>query len=495
MGRGYVVLFYFVRNFKECFCNFSIAFCNGVGVGRRKLPYNHVAGDIRVLHRYFGLSFIIGFSIGLLLLGCCFVIVNLGVNKIINNPSFRVEYFIDNYNDSFTPVESKEERFLAKTDITLRYGDNLFDLIMKHQFDRHDANEIISAIGDSVDIKKLTAGQIFHVDYSYNMVPKFYHELYGRSYGVDYQYYPEYQAFIEKRRVERIAFKLPDGVKYIVSRAGNKYVLDVEHPKLTSNRHVVSGVIHNNLFSDVLSFNMKASTLFNVLNEYAFLIDFQRDLHQGDKFVFVLDTHRDGDGDIIDEKVLYVNLILSGKSYEIFNFNGLFFDRKGDSVKKALLKTPIDGARISSRFNLHRKHPILGYTKAHLGVDLAAPTGTPIYSAGDGIITAKKRHENYGNYVEVRHNKEYTTRYAHMSKFANVHVGQRVSQRQIIGYVGMTGRATGPHLHYEVIRNGSHINPSSIKVSSTKHIDVAKINVFKSIVKEIDDFLKKSFSF
>ena len=225
------------------------------------------------------------------------------------------------------------------------------------------------------------------------------------------------------------------------------------------------------------------------MNEYAFLIDFQRDLRRGDKFVFVIETNRDGDGDIVKEKVLYVNLILSGKKYEIFNFNGSFFDRKGFSVKKALLKTPIDGARISSRFNLHRKHPILGYTKAHLGVDLAAPTGTPIYSAGDGVVVAKTRNDSYGNYVDVRHNNEYTTRYAHMSRFAKISVGQRVVQRQIIGYVGMTGRATGPHLHYEVIRHGVHINPSLIRVASTKSIDKAKMEKFNVIVNEIDSYL------
>ena len=230
--------------------------------------------------------------------------------------------------------------------------------------------------------------------------------------------------------------------------------------------------------------------MYNVLNEYAFLIDFQRDLRQGDKFLFIIDTQRDADGDIIDENVLYVNLTLSDKKYEIFNFEGKFFDRKGYSVKKALLKTPIDGARISSRFNLHRKHPILGYTKAHLGVDLAAPTGTPIYSAGDGIIVAKKSNDSYGNYIDVRHNNEYTTRYAHMSRFAKVFVGQRVLQRQVIGYVGMTGRATGPHLHYEVIRHGVHINPSSIKVASTKSIDKSKMEKFNLIVDEIDGFLK-----
>jgi murein DD-endopeptidase MepM/ murein hydrolase activator NlpD len=257
-----------------------------------------------------------------------------------------------------------------------------------------------------------------------------------------------------------------------VSRNNGSYILQIEKPKLITKRHVVSGIITTNLFSDVLVSNIKASTLYNVLNEYAFLIDFQRDLHVNDKFIFVLDTSTDEDGDVLSENILYVNLILSGKNYEIFNFNNRFYDRKGRSIERSLLKTPVDGARMSSKFNPKRKHPILGYTKAHLGVDLAVPSGTPIYASGDGVITRKTYNSAYGNYIEIRHNNEYSTRYAHMSKFANnLKVGQKIRQRQVIGYVGMTGLATGPHLHYEVLRHGRHINPSTVKATVRKTLN------------------------
>lgn len=412
------------------------------------------------------------------------------VVNILKNPTFRTEYFIHDYCEYFLKdTRRSEEELFGKTDIILNYGDNLFYSIVKNQFDRNDANDIVALLGEKIDMKKLIAGQSFHVEYAYRVSAKNY-ERYKKNNNRNRFYYPEYKVLTEKRRIENFIFKLADGTKYIVSRADDGYLLKIDKPKLALDRHIISGEIRNSLFSDVLSFDVRASTLYNVLNEYAFLIDFQRDLRQGDKFLFIIDTQRDADGDIIDENVLYVNLTLSDKKYEIFNFEGKFFDRKGYSVKKALLKTPIDGARISSRFNLHRKHPILGYTKAHLGVDLAAPTGTPIYSAGDGIIVAKKSNDSYGNYIDVRHNNEYTTRYAHMSRFAKVFVGQRVLQRQVIGYVGMTGRATGPHLHYEVIRHGVHINPSSIKVASTKSIDKSKMEKFNLIVDEIDGFLK-----
>ncbi|NDD47528.1 MAG: M23 family metallopeptidase, partial [Flavobacteriia bacterium] len=135
------------------------------------------------------------------------------------------------------------------------------------------------------------------------------------------------------------------------------------------------------------------------------------------------------------------------------------FNAKGESVRKALMKTPIDGARLSSRFG-KRKHPILGYTKVHAGVDFAAPTGTPVYAAGDGTILEARRKGAYGNYVQIRHNSSYSTAYAHLNAFARgVRKGKRVRQGQVIAYVGTTGRSTGPHLHYEVIRNGKRVNP------------------------------------
>lgn len=412
------------------------------------------------------------------------------IEKIVSNPTFRLEYFVnDGYNERFIINNNDgDEQLTGKTDIILHYGDNLFYSIVKNKFDRNDANDIVSALSGRVDMKKLIAGQSFHVDYSYHVSANLYERRRIACNNNNFCY-PEYKVLVENRRIDQFMFKLSDGTKYIVTRCEDGYRLHIEKPKITLDRHIISGDIHNSLFSDVLSFDVKASTLYNVLNEYAFLIDFQRDLRRGDKFIFVIDTRRDEDGDVVDENVLYVNLILSGKKYEIFNFHGSFFDRKGYSVKKALLKTPIDGARISSGFNLHRKHPILGYTKAHLGVDLAAPTGTPIYSAGDGVVVVKKSHNIYGNYVDIRHNNEYTTRYAHMSRFAKISVGQRVMQRQVIGYVGMTGRATGPHLHYEVIRHGVHINPSSIKVASTKSVDKSKMNELNLMIKEIDGFL------
>jgi murein DD-endopeptidase MepM/ murein hydrolase activator NlpD len=155
-----------------------------------------------------------------------------------------------------------------------------------------------------------------------------------------------------------------------------------------------------------------------------------------------------------------------------------YFNSKGNSVRKTLMRTPVDGARLSSRFG-KRKHPILGYTRMHAGVDFAAPTGTPIYAAGNGTVVQAGRNGGYGNYIRIRHNGTYQTAYAHLSKFARkTRKGARVKQGQVIGYIGTTGRSTGPHLHYEVLRNGRQINPRSVRIPSGEKLKGAELKKF-----------------
>ena len=149
------------------------------------------------------------------------------------------------------------------------------------------------------------------------------------------------------------------------------------------------------------------------------------------------------------------------------------------------MKTPINGARLSSRYG-NRKHPILGYTKMHRGLDFAAPSGTPVFAAGDGIIEKAGWNGSYGKYIRIRHTGTYKTAYAHLSGFhKNVRSGKRVSQGKIIGYVGTTGRSTGPHLHYEVIKNNIQVNPMKIKLPAGKNISKGDINNYKNHVQKI----------
>ena len=170
--------------------------------------------------------------------------------------------------------------------------------------------------------------------------------------------------------------------------------------------------------------------------------------------------------------IIFANIILRGQSIPLYYFDDgktiEHYDLNGTSVKKALMKTPINGARLSSSFGM-RKHPILGFNKMHRGTDFAAPTGTPVMASGDGIIIKASWCGGGGNCIKIKHNSTYQTVYAHLSKFAaNVKKGLRVKQTQIIGYVGSTGMSTGPHLHYEVIKNGKKINSQKLKLPSGK---------------------------
>jgi murein DD-endopeptidase MepM/ murein hydrolase activator NlpD len=225
------------------------------------------------------------------------------------------------------------------------------------------------------------------------------------------------------------------------------------------------------------------------INLYSFIVDFQRDIKSGDDFKIYYEYQVDpSNGKIKDSKILYASLNTGGISKEIYRHEMKdgkidYFDAKGQSVRRALLKTPVSGARISSRYGM-RKHPVLGYSRMHRGVDYAAPRGTPIFAAGDGVVSfAKNVRRGYGKHVQIRHNSTYSTLYGHMSKFAKgIKSGTRVKQGQIIGYVGATGLASGPHLHYEVKVRGKQVNPSKINYMKTEPLKLAELERFKKNV-------------
>ena len=228
---------------------------------------------------------------------------------------------------------------------------------------------------------------------------------------------------------------------------------------------------------------------------YGFQVDFQRDIRKNDHFQIVYEVFTDDDGKIFNTgNIIFADLNLSGQSNAFYYFANKkdegHYDINGKSIKKALMKTPINGARLSSSFGM-RKHPIDGYNKMHQGTDFAAPEGTPIMASGDGIVIKAGWCGGGGNCVKIKHNSSYSTVYAHMSKFSsNAKKGQRVKQGQIIGYVGSTGKSTGPHLHYEVIFNGKRVNSQTLKLPSGKilkgtereifEVEKIKIDVLKS---------------
>ncbi|MAQ71323.1 MAG: peptidase M23 [Alphaproteobacteria bacterium] len=226
-------------------------------------------------------------------------------------------------------------------------------------------------------------------------------------------------------------------------------------------------------------------------------IDFQRDIKQGDTFEVLYDTFMTDDGQYVRSgEPYYIKLKQSGEEMAFYRheFEGGrigYFKADGHSAKKGLLSTPVDGARMSSGFGM-RHHPVLGYSKMHKGTDFAAPTGTPIYAAGDGVIEKASRFGAYGNYVRIRHNDNIKTAYAHMSRFGkDVKSGSTVKQGEVIGYIGTTGRSTGPHLHYEVLLDGTQVNPNSVKIPTGEVLAGAELNKFKSTVASYEKQFKK----
>ena len=227
--------------------------------------------------------------------------------------------------------------------------------------------------------------------------------------------------------------------------------------------------IVNSLYSSAINVNIKP----NIIIDFASIYGFQRDIWKNDSFQIVYETFLDSNNNIVETgNILYANLILQGKENELYIFKSKnvleHFDENGKSVKKSLMKTPINGARLSSSFGM-RKHPILGFNKMHRGTDFAAPEGTPIMASGDGKIIRARWCGGGGNCIKIKHNATYSTVYAHLKNFARgIKEGVKVKQGQTIGYVGSTGMSTGPHLHYEVIVNGKKINSQTLKLPSGK---------------------------
>jgi murein DD-endopeptidase MepM/ murein hydrolase activator NlpD len=227
--------------------------------------------------------------------------------------------------------------------------------------------------------------------------------------------------------------------------------------------------IKSTLFGAAQKQHIPVKIIHKMIKLLSYDVDFQRDIYKDDSFSILYEKHYDDDDAYVDSgNIIYLSLSLRKKDIEMYRFttpNGItsYFNPEGDSIEKSLLMTPVDGYRITSGFGM-RKHPILGYTRMHKGTDFGAPSGTPIYAAGSGKVARVGNNGGYGRYIKLNHGNGYATAYAHMSRFARgIYKGMSIKQGDIIGYVGMTGRATGPHLHYEVLINGRQVNPLSIK--------------------------------
>ncbi|MCR4377666.1 MAG: peptidoglycan DD-metalloendopeptidase family protein [Rhodospirillales bacterium] len=331
----------------------------------------------------------------------------------------------------------------------VKAGDTLSHILDRAGADSQTADEAIRALKRIFSPRDLKAGQTINVAYTPTL----------SSDGTD-----RFTGF-------QIPLDYATRVHVAPAPEGGFRAYEIELP-LQTRQVRAEGTITNSLFSAGSDAGVPPSVMAELVRAFSWDVDFQRDIQKNDRFEVMFDQKVDEAGrPVHDGRIVYASLTLSGDRKPIYlhqlaDGRWDYFDDKGQGAKKALMRTPIDGARLSSHFG-NRKHPILGYTKKHTGTDFAAPTGTPIYAAGDGVVESAGWNGGYGKYVSIRHNSEYSTGYAHMSGInRGIAKGKRVRQGDIIGFVGTTGQSTGPHLHYEVVRLGAKMNPMRVKMPS-----------------------------
>ena len=370
-------------------------------------------------------------------------------NDFIDNLYFKktLSHLVENLDPKYKKIKHK-----------IKSGETFDKILENYNIEKNEIIKIKEALKQKVNINKLNTKQIiqFSLDRTNNKIIEFYFQLSNTQ-----------QVYL-KRNIENNDFK-----KEILSIKLEKKVLYKED------------IILESLYKGATDQKIPANTIIEFASIYGFQVDFQRDIRKGDKFQIMYEIYLNEKKEIVETgEILYANLILSGSDNGLYYFdfqgNEGHYDKNGKSVKKALMKTPINGARLSSPFGM-RKHPIDGYNKMHKGTDFAAPLGTPIMASGDGVIKKAGWCGGGGNCVKIKHNSTYQTVYAHMSKFARgIKAGVRVNQGQTIGYVGSTGKSTGPHLHYEVIVNGKKVNSQKLKLPSGKILKGKERKIFET---------------
>ena len=351
--------------------------------------------------------------------------------------------------------------------VTLKSGDNLGPLLQRNGLSGQEAYRVTQAFGDVFKPQNLRAGQDFNLHFSDDAL-------------------------------EHLTFKPNIETTIFVDRTGDSYSARKIGAEFKYETISVNATVENSLYVDATRLGAPDKVVVQFANIYEYSVDFQRDIQPGDAFEMFFEVARDQKGKIVKAgDLLYTSFSPRGKTSEYWLFEDTqgrenFYDAEGKTAKRKLRATPINGARLSSSYG-RRKHPILGYRKMHAGVDFAAPRGTPILAAGSGTVERANRYGSFGNYIRIRHTDGYKTAYAHLKGFARgVKSGAYVKQDQVIGYVGTTGRSTGPHLHYEVIHNGKKINPRRLSQLSGKPLSKDQHPAFKSRRAEIETLRRSS---
>ena len=377
-------------------------------------------------------------------------------NKINNTYKKVIEnfYFKKTVNHFFEKLEPRFKKISHK----VREGETFTSILDYYSLDKKEISLIKRKINEKVNLNRLNTNQkiLFTVDQNDNSIKEFIFQISNK---------------------ERIILTQDTKNKSF----SQEIVLTKLEKKIIYNE----SLILTSLYKSAINQKVPSNIIVEFARIYGFQVDFQRDIRKKDRFQIMYEVFVDEKKKLIETgNILFANLILSGEDNSLYYYdeegNSGHYDKNGKSIEKALMKTPINGARLSSPFGM-RKHPIDGFNKMHRGTDFAAPMGTPIMASGSGVIKKAGWCGGGGNCIVIKHNSTYQTIYAHMSKFAKgMRNGVRVKQGQTIGYVGSTGKSTGPHLHYEVLINGKRVNSQTLKLPSGKILKGKNRRIFET---------------
>jgi murein DD-endopeptidase MepM/ murein hydrolase activator NlpD len=362
-------------------------------------------------------------------------------------------------------TEMVAPEYVSKS-VSLGKGGTLSRLLTDNGVSRANANQAIVAVSKIYDVRRIRVGTDVQLNFEKTIDPS--HPL----------------------RLDKMEIVAAVDRKVVAQRANDgNFAADNVFADLSVATVRAGGTISNSLYASARQVGLPDAIIVDAIRIFSYDVDFQREVRNGDHFEVLFERYHDEQGQPVKEgNILYASLTVSGKELDLYRHapsdskRTEYFADNGQTARKALMRTPIDGARLTSGYG-KRRHPILGYRKMHKGLDFGARRGTPIMAAGDGRIEKLGRNGGYGKYIRIRHNSTYSTAYAHMNGYRKgLRSGKRVKQGDIIGYVGSTGRSTGPHLHYEVLKNGRQTNPLKVKMPTGRKLKGKLLAEFKATV-------------
>ena len=388
--------------------------------------------------------------------------------------NFEEETTLPSDTDVQTVAEAEEPASENNFHIEIKSGDTFTKVLTDIGLEYQEAERLFSSIKKVFNPKDLRAGQVLDI------------ETHSSDDGVI--------------KVKSLRSTIRTGEYLEVDlQEDYSYLSKIIKDELTEEMRLVDGTIDGSLSSSMNNNGIPSRIVANFINIFSYSIDFRREVKKGDGYEVIYENYLTPDGKFVKSgDIIYAALKLGKNKFELYRFknsagNVDYYNEKGLAMKKTLSRRPMayQSSRISSHFG-RRRHPIYGDIRIHWGVDYPAPNGSAIYAAGDGVVEVAQYRNGYGNYVRIRHNSEYSTAYGHMKGYAKgIRSGVRVKQGQLIGFVGSTGRSTGPHLHYEIIRNGQRVNPLTVKATASENLAGKNLTNFKTAVAKIKETRSK----